>query len=110
MIRQGQVDLKSIDSEAILQTIEANAANSNLRVSPKLSISKSSVVYHLHNLGKSIEMLTKIVQNFWKMFFFYFKRYKFLRVKRFILMGCWFFKISYLERDKLLAYFWLILL
>ena len=46
---------KTIDSKAMLQAIEANLLSSTGRVSGKLSISQSSVVYHFHNLNKSIQ-------------------------------------------------------
>ena len=46
---------QTIDSKAILQTIEANMASSTWRVSGKLDISQFSVIHHLHNLGKSIK-------------------------------------------------------
>ena len=57
-----------MNSEAVLQAIEPNSASSTLEVSD-LGISQSSVVNHLHNLGKSILInqivlhITKILQN-----------------------------------------------
>ena len=60
-----------MDSKAVLQAMEANPLSSIWRVSGELSLSQSSVVYHLHDLGKSIQScqivphVTKILQNFW---------------------------------------------
>ena len=45
---------KTMDSEAVVQAIEANPEGSTLRESGKHSISESSVVYHLHDFGKCI--------------------------------------------------------
>ena len=45
---------KSVYSEGILQTIEANLVSNIQRPSGKLSMSQFSVVSHLHDLGKSI--------------------------------------------------------
>ena len=45
---------KTVDSEDVLQAIEAYPASSIRRVSGDLSISQFSVVYHLHKLGKSM--------------------------------------------------------
>ena len=61
---------KIVDSEAILQTIEANPVSSTRRVSGELSLSQSSVVFHIHDLSKYIKScrimfhITKILQNF----------------------------------------------
>ena len=60
----------SLNSEAVLQGIEANPASNIRRVSGKLGISKSSVVGHIYYLGKStrscptVPLVTKILQNF----------------------------------------------
>ena len=57
--------------EAVLQTIETNLASSTRRVSGKLSISQSSVVYQIHDLCKRTQNyqilpdITKVLQNFW---------------------------------------------
>ena len=62
---------KTMDFEAVLQVIKANLTSSTLRVSSKLSISWSSLVFHLHNHSKFIQscqivsQVTKILQNFW---------------------------------------------
>ena len=62
---------KTVDSEALLQTMEANPVGNTRRVSGEFSISLSSVVHHLHNLSKSISSsrivfhFRKILQNFW---------------------------------------------
>ena len=45
---------KTVDSEALLQVIEANPASYTQRVSGELSISQSTVVCCLHNFSKSI--------------------------------------------------------
>ena len=47
--------LKSMNSEAVLQAIEANPVSITWRVSGELDISQSSVVRHDHVLGKSIQ-------------------------------------------------------
>ena len=47
--------MKTMDSEAVLQTIEADPASSTQNVSGELGISQSSVIRHLHDLGKSSE-------------------------------------------------------
>ena len=44
----------SMDSEAMLQVIEANLVSSIWRVSGKLDISQSSGVHYLHDLGEII--------------------------------------------------------
>ena len=44
---------KIVDSEVMLQAIEANPASSTQRVSGKLSISQSGMVQHFHNICKS---------------------------------------------------------
>ena len=62
---------KNLDSEAMLQTIEANMESINQRVSGELSISQSSVSRYLRELSKStrscliVSHVTKILQNFW---------------------------------------------
>ena len=48
---------RTVNSEAVLQAIDANSASSTRRVSGEFSISQSSVVCQLH--------VTKILQNFW---------------------------------------------
>ena len=45
---------QTMDSEAVLQVIEANQVSHIRRVSGELSVFKSSMVHHLHKLGKSI--------------------------------------------------------
>ena len=45
---------KTMDSGSVLKPIEANPVSSTWRVSGKPRLSQSSVVHHLHNLGKSI--------------------------------------------------------
>ena len=46
---------KTVDSETVLQAIEANLSSSTLRVSGELGmILLFSLVYHLYNLSKSI--------------------------------------------------------
>ena len=59
---------KSMDSEAELHAIEANLVSCTWRVSGKLSISQSSVVHHIHNLGKSIQNCQIVPQNIAKLF------------------------------------------
>ena len=62
---------KTVDSEAVLQIIGVNPARSTRRVSGVFGILQSSVVGHLHNIGKGIRSyrivthVTKIFQNFW---------------------------------------------
>ena len=62
---------KIVDSETTFQAIVANQAINNRRRSGELGISQSSVVCHLHDLGKSMQnhrILSyniKILQNFW---------------------------------------------
>ena len=62
---------KIVDSEAIVQAIEENLVSNSRRVSGELGISQTSVVRHLHVLGKStrrrwiVPHVTKILQNFW---------------------------------------------
>ena len=57
--------LKAMNSKAMLQAIEAN---STWKVSDKLGMLQSSIVCHLHDLGKSIwscqivSHITKILQ------------------------------------------------
>ena len=47
---------KTVDSEAVLQPIEANLVSSTQRVSSELDISQSHVIHHhLHEFGKSIQ-------------------------------------------------------
>ena len=64
---------KTVNSEAVLQTIDANPARSNWRVSGELGLSQSNAVHHLYDLDKSIQNgwivpdVTKILQNFWLM-------------------------------------------
>ena len=53
---------KCVNSEAVLQTIEANAASRTQRLSGELGISQSSVV-HLHNL-KLCVILPKYYKTF----------------------------------------------
>ena len=62
---------KSVDSGAVLQTLEANLASCNRRVSGEFGISESCLVLHLHDLGKKhtelpncASLTTKILQNF----------------------------------------------
>ena len=63
--------LKTMDSEAVFQAIEANLVNSTQRVSDELSISQSSMICYLNKLGKNIwscqivPHISKILQNFW---------------------------------------------
>ena len=45
---------KTVDSEAMLEAIEANLLSSAQRISGELRISQSSLVSHLHNLNKCI--------------------------------------------------------
>ena len=52
------VRLKTLDSEAVLQVIEANLVGSTRRISGKHDISQSSVVYPLYNLSKYSQLLT----------------------------------------------------
>ena len=60
----------TVDSEAMLQAIDTNLIGSTQRVSGELNGLQSSVVYHLHNLSKSIQsyrivsQVTKILQKF----------------------------------------------
>ena len=42
-----------MDLKAMLEAIEVNPVSSTWRVSGKLDISLSSVVYHIHDFGKS---------------------------------------------------------
>ena len=62
---------KTVDSKAMLQAIVANTVSSTRRVSGEPGISQSSVVRHVHELGKNIcycwivPHVTKISQNFW---------------------------------------------
>ena len=69
-IRQGQIGLKKMDSEAVFQVVEANPVSSNWRVSGEYSILLSIVVRHFHNLNKStricqiMTLITKLLQNF----------------------------------------------
>ena len=52
---QARVDKpKSMDSEAMFQTIETNLVSNTWRVSGELDISHSSMICHRHNFGKSI--------------------------------------------------------
>ena len=51
---------KSVDSNAVLQAIEANLASSSWRVSGKLDTSQSSVVCHLHDFSKNIQNVAKL--------------------------------------------------
>ena len=51
-----------MDSEAVHQIREANLASNDQRVSVEFAISKSTIV---HEHGKSIHSVTKILQNFW---------------------------------------------
>ena len=66
-----QVGVITMDSEAMLPTIEANFVSINWRISGEFGISQSSKVLHLPNLDKSIwhcwivSHITKILQNFW---------------------------------------------
>ena len=59
---------KTVDPEVMLQTTEVNSTQ---RVSGELGILQSSVVCHLHDLGKRIRScltvphITKILQNSW---------------------------------------------
>ena len=46
---------KTVDSEAVLQTIKANPVSSIWRILGKLGISQSRVVCHLHDPSKSIQ-------------------------------------------------------
>ena len=61
---------KTTNSKAMLQAIAALPASSYQRVSGKLHISQSSVIRHLHNLGKNIwsswivAHITKVLLNF----------------------------------------------
>ena len=55
-----------MDSEAVLQTIEANPAIIIPRVSGKLNISQFSMVLYLHNLGKKSTQSNRIVPNITK--------------------------------------------
>ena len=62
--------LKTMDSKAMLQAIEANLVSSTQRVSGELHILQTSVVGHFHDLCKSTQSwfvphVTKILQNFW---------------------------------------------
>ena len=43
-----------MDSKAVFQAKEVNPVSSTWRVSGEFGISHSSVVHHLHDLGKSI--------------------------------------------------------
>ena len=67
--RSGSPKTKTVESEAMLQAIEANSTSSSRRESGKLSISQFRVVHHLHDLGKSIWSyrimlcVAKILQN-----------------------------------------------
>ena len=45
---------ENMDSEAMLQAIQANLVSSIWRVSGKLSISQFRVVYYFHDIGKTI--------------------------------------------------------
>ena len=45
---------KTVDSEAVLQSIEANLASSTRRVSGELSISQSCMLRHFHQIDKNI--------------------------------------------------------
>ena len=60
---------KTVNSIAMLQAIEGNLVSNTQRVSGELSISLSSVMYHLHDLGISmwncgiVPHVTKILQN-----------------------------------------------
>ena len=62
---------KTIDSKAMLQIIDANPTNKTWRVSGEHSISQSSVVCDLHDVGKNIQSywivphVVKILQNLW---------------------------------------------
>ena len=46
---------RTMDSDAILQALEANSVNSDWRVLTKLNISQSSMVHYYRNLKKSIQ-------------------------------------------------------
>ena len=71
MIRHCQVGLNAVDSEVMLQTRAVNPVMSTQRVSGEISISQSSMVRKLYDLGNSIRScwsaldVTKILQNFW---------------------------------------------
>ena len=53
-IKQGQVGLKTGDTETVLQAIEANPVSSTWRVSGELSISQFNEVCLVHDLGENI--------------------------------------------------------
>ena len=61
---------KIVDSEAVIQAIQANLASSSWRISGEFCISLSNVVCYLHDLDKNIHScqivltVTKILQNF----------------------------------------------
>ena len=46
---------KTVDSEVMFQTTEVNSVSNTRRVSAEYGILQSSVVCHLHNLGKGIQ-------------------------------------------------------
>ena len=59
-----------MDFNAILKPEKTNAISNAQRVSGEPSIPLSSVVHHLHKLGKTIQsfwivLIMKILQNFW---------------------------------------------
>ena len=65
MIRQGQVTLKSLDSKAVPQAMQANLQVVLREYQVILVSDNPSVVLHLHNLNKSIMVhVTKISKNF----------------------------------------------
>ena len=47
---------KTVDSKAMLQTIDANPMSSIRRVSGEFGISQSNVVHHLHELCKGVHI------------------------------------------------------
>ena len=60
---------KCVDSEIVLQAIEANLASSTQTVWGELCISYSSVVHHFYDLGiqscRIVHHVTKMLKNFW---------------------------------------------
>ena len=61
---------KTVDSQVVLQTWEANLMSSTQRVWVELGSSQSNVVYQLDDLTKisgaaELSRVTKILQNFW---------------------------------------------
>ena len=52
---------KTMDSKAVLETIEANPACSTRRVSGEFGIALSSVILSLHDVDKSIKNIRKLL-------------------------------------------------